>query len=367
MRLSLAMIVKDEEQVIERVLSCARSFCDELVVVDTGSTDKTVEIAERLGAKVFHFEWINDFAAARNCSFSHCTGEWIIWLDADDVVPPESQAKIRELMSQPIDESVDRIVCSYDIAFAPDGQCLISMPRERILRRASGGQWEYPIHEAFVQPENTRYMNRLDIRIEHHKPEVYVERSSDRNLLMLEKLIAQGDRSARNLYYYGKELKAHQRPEEAIRAFQEHLEANPEKNATRYQALHQMMLCAMELQQEAQAIQWGLQAIEVDCSRAEAYMELGVIYYRQKAFAGAIPLLHAASTARRPTTGSIQEADYTWRPYHYLSLCYEGLGEYQQAIDAATKALRTIPDKAVVISNIQCFASKLSSQQTPSQ
>jgi glycosyltransferase involved in cell wall biosynthesis len=86
--LSLAMIVRNEGATIERALGCARLFADEMVVVDTGSTDETVAKAEAMGAKVRHFRWADDFAAARNYSFSQCAMDWILWLDGDDVISP---------------------------------------------------------------------------------------------------------------------------------------------------------------------------------------------------------------------------------------------------------------------------------------
>ena len=79
--LSVAMIVRNEGATIERALNCARLFADEMIVVDTGSTDETVAKAEAMGAKVRHFRWVDDFAAARNYSFSQCAMDWIIWPD----------------------------------------------------------------------------------------------------------------------------------------------------------------------------------------------------------------------------------------------------------------------------------------------
>lgn len=357
--LSLAMIVKDEEQILERVLSCARNFCDEMVVVDTGSTDRTVEIAKAMGAKVFHFDWINDFAAARNYSFSQCTGDWVIWLDADDVVPEEAQAKIRALKQEAIDPEVDTITCSYQIAFAPDGTCLSSVPRERIIRRASKGQWESPIHESFIQPENSYYINRLDICIEHRKPAVYVERSSDRNLNMLAGMIEDGDRTPRILYYYGRELRAHERLEESMEAFKRHLEVNTSGDFYQYQALQAIQQMLVELGRDEESLEYGMKAIRVDASRAEAYVDMGVAYYRLGAHTKALPMLVAATVCKKPTAGLVAEADYSWRPWHYLSLCYEGLGELDKAIEAAAKAYPHIPDKAVIRDNIRHFAAKL--------
>ncbi|HLK16120.1 MAG TPA: glycosyltransferase, partial [Fimbriimonadaceae bacterium] len=86
-RISLCMIVRDEERVLRACLESAKPFFHEMIVVDTGSTDGTVEIAKDLGATVFEIEWPDSFAEARNESLKHATGEWIFWLDADDTLP----------------------------------------------------------------------------------------------------------------------------------------------------------------------------------------------------------------------------------------------------------------------------------------
>lgn len=95
-RVSLCMIAKDEEQFIGDCLASVRNLVDEIIVVDTGSSDRTVEIAESFGAKVFHYPWTGDFASARNESLSHATGDWILVLDADEVIPPESHAELKK-------------------------------------------------------------------------------------------------------------------------------------------------------------------------------------------------------------------------------------------------------------------------------
>jgi tetratricopeptide (TPR) repeat protein len=98
-RLSLAMIVRNEEPRLGRCLESVRGLVDEIVVVDTGSTDGTVEVARRHGASVHHFEWCEDFAAARNESIRHATGDWIMWLDADDIFPRENFERVRRAMA----------------------------------------------------------------------------------------------------------------------------------------------------------------------------------------------------------------------------------------------------------------------------
>ena len=82
--LSLSMIEKNEESMLPGCLESVKEVVDEIVIVDTGSSDRTKEIARSFGAKIIDFEWVNDFAAARNESLRNCTGEWILYLDADE-------------------------------------------------------------------------------------------------------------------------------------------------------------------------------------------------------------------------------------------------------------------------------------------
>lgn len=94
--LSLCMIAKNEEEFIGDCLASVKDLVDEIIVVDTGSTDRTIEIAERFGAKIYHFPWVGDFASARNESLKHATGDWILVLDADETIPSEWHAEVRK-------------------------------------------------------------------------------------------------------------------------------------------------------------------------------------------------------------------------------------------------------------------------------
>ena len=96
--LSLAMIVKNEEHFLADALRSAAPFCDELVVVDTGSTDATVAIARSLGARVEHFAWCDDFSAARNASLRACRGQYILVLDADERLEGGDPALLRRAL-----------------------------------------------------------------------------------------------------------------------------------------------------------------------------------------------------------------------------------------------------------------------------
>lgn len=98
--LSLCMIVKNEAKFLPGCLESLRDVCDQMIVVDTGSTDDTVAIARRHGAEVHTFAWCDDFAAARNASIEPATGDWILWVDADERLTPASVAELRNLLVQ---------------------------------------------------------------------------------------------------------------------------------------------------------------------------------------------------------------------------------------------------------------------------
>lgn len=100
MKVSACAIVKNEEKNMPRWLDCVKRLADEIIVVDTGSTDRTVEIARAHGVRLFHFEWINDFAAAKNYALDQATGEWIVFLDADEYFLSEDCPKVREIIQR---------------------------------------------------------------------------------------------------------------------------------------------------------------------------------------------------------------------------------------------------------------------------
>jgi len=98
--ISLCIITKDEEKNIGECLKSAKGLADEIIVTDTGSSDKTIEIAKSYGAKIEHFKWIKDFSAARNYCISKASCRWIIWLDADDRLPENTVEELRRILKK---------------------------------------------------------------------------------------------------------------------------------------------------------------------------------------------------------------------------------------------------------------------------
>ena len=146
------MIVKNEEHNIERALTWAKDIAFEQIVVDTGSTDRTVEIADKMGAKVLHFEWVNDFSAAKNYALEQATGEWIAFLDADEYFPAEDIEKllahIVKIHTDPILKSKHKIIgCSlYNIT--ETGETTSVVEQARIYQNRKELRYVGKIHEA---------------------------------------------------------------------------------------------------------------------------------------------------------------------------------------------------------------------------
>ena len=101
---SLCMIVKNEEEYLGKCLNSIYDIVDEIIIVDTGSTDKTIEIANNFGAKVYYFKWNKNFSEARNESLKYATKDWILILDADDEFYPEDRETLNVLLNSELDE-----------------------------------------------------------------------------------------------------------------------------------------------------------------------------------------------------------------------------------------------------------------------
>ena len=146
-RISQCMIVKNEEANIRQALSWGKRIVWEQIVVDTGSTDKTVEIAEELGAKVFHFPWIEDFSAAKNFAIEQAKGNWIAFLDADEWFPEEEANKLLPLLKELHPNRTIMAVRSKMVHLSQNGTILGAFCQDRIFRNDTHMRYRYRIHE----------------------------------------------------------------------------------------------------------------------------------------------------------------------------------------------------------------------------
>lgn len=198
--ISLCMIVKNEEAILSRCLDTVADLVDEIVIVDTGSTDATKEIAARYTDKIYDFQWIDDFSAARNFAFSKATKEYIYTADADEVISQENRQKFLQLKTSllPEIEIVQMIygnqlqfgtVYNYDEEYRP-----------KLFKRLREFVWQEPIHE-MVRLEPVIYDS--DIVITHMPTSPH----GSRDLKNFRKQTGEGKKLSKRLQnMYAKEL-----------------------------------------------------------------------------------------------------------------------------------------------------------------
>jgi tetratricopeptide (TPR) repeat protein len=185
-KLSLAMIVKNEARCLARCLRSIRAVADEMIVVDTGSTDDTEKIARECGAQVAHFHWINDFAAARNFALDQAGGEWILALDADEHASEPLAGEIKNFIAGP--PQIGRLKIVSD--FRHQGQTLRSSTFvSRLFPR--GARFAGRIHEQIASP-----LPRVNLRGELWHDGYLEVHKSERNVSLLQAELAREPRSA---------------------------------------------------------------------------------------------------------------------------------------------------------------------------
>jgi tetratricopeptide (TPR) repeat protein len=169
LRLSLCMIVRDEQEMLPLCLAAAALAVDEIIIVDTGSTDRTVEIARSFGATVLEREWTGSFSEARNASFDAATGDWLLYLDADEVLVEQDVDRLRALTGHTWREAFYLVETSYT-GEAGDGTGLTHNAL-RVFRNRPGYRFEGRIHEQIAHRLPTYAPGRIEqtsVRVEHY-------------------------------------------------------------------------------------------------------------------------------------------------------------------------------------------------------
>ena len=339
MKWSLAMIARNNEDVIGRTLASVKEFIDEIIVVDTGSTDNTISVAEAHGAKIYNFEWIDDFAAARNYAFSKATGDWIMWLDTGDVVPPESlpawkRLKASKTICDPKSDA-EMIACVLNRAIDDNGVIQSNFVTIRLLKSSANPVWEGAVHECPTTDNDKAYGAEGCVV---NDPINYNFKATDRNLKILERLMSEGDNSPRTLYYHGIELMSLGRLEEAVEAFDRYFSVN-DFRWQYYNALIQQAKCLTGLEDSSRSAEALLQAIYFDPTRAEAFVMLGDSLYAKGEWKRALPFYQATTILEQPMDGSFTETVcYTYLPWERIGVCLIQLGHEKQGISALHEA-----------------------------
>jgi len=223
------MIVKNEEKNIRKALTWGKNIVCEQIVVDTGSTDKTVEIAEEMGAKVFRFKWIDDFSAAKNFAIEQASGNWIAFLDADEYFSEEDTKKILPLLAQLEEErrklKIPLMVRSSLANLDEEGKTTSIATQARLFSNVKSLRYDGSIHETLMIGGNKapRAFEARDVLTVYHtgySEKVYEEtRKLERNTNILKKEVDKNPENYEAWAYLGDSLLANKQMKEAEEAY----------------------------------------------------------------------------------------------------------------------------------------------------
>lgn len=334
---ALCMIVKNEAENLPRLFKSIEGCFDDIHITDTGSNDGTVEVAKKLGATVHHFDWINDFAAARNYSFSHATTDYITWIDGDDVLDSkEGFIKFRDNVMV----LADYWAATYHYSSDASGRPVCSFLRERVVKRSKQFQWKYFVHEGIMPvspsgPITTNLINTWSVVHKRTEADVVKDRSRNLNLFKDRK-----DLDARMKYYYGKELFENGKPIEAVHKLMESMTDPTMEIHDRILAIQYACHAYMACNQFAQAVETAHMGLQVAPNRAEFHVIIADCYLKQNQPVNAIPALSAAKACIRNGVSPIfsDENAYTVYPRNQLARIYFHTGFMEQAKVEAKEA-----------------------------
>lgn len=359
----LALIVKNEEKNLPTLLESIEGAFDQVVLIDTGSTDHTLDIFDEWASEqqihtiVGYYEWNKDFAAARNYADSFLDTNWNVWADADDIIV--GAQNIRSLVEN-LDPSVVALAAGYDYIQHPDtGECICFLKRERVVRKGHG-TWNGRVHEAQqVQGGMIQYVGPELLLWKHNKAMSTVEEvrdvhSTPRNLEILEEWYKDEPNNARVVAYLGTENAARGDHETALRFYNEYMQTNPswpdEKSQVVRKACTSMMALGADPDDVIRSAWSGLDANpdwpDTALTLAEAYLVKGEynnsISWASRVISAGVP----------DTLLIINPLEYTFVPRRIKAQALAAQGNYSGAVAMADEALGCFPDHGLMIESV---------------
>lgn len=317
--ISLCMIVKNEEKNLERCLSSYAPLMDEIIVVDTGSTDRTKEIAARFTDKIYDFKWVDDFSAARNFSFEKATCDYIFSADADEVLDEENREQF-SILKQVLDDEIEIVQMYYGNQFQNgtiyNYDCEL---RPKLFKRLRNFTWIEPIHETV---RTLPVVFDSDIVITHLPEESHTKR----DLAAFERMVLKRMRiSARLHNIYAKELFVSGDEtdfEKAVSFFEESLVDDSRAEDEKLEAVCVLAKAYRMLHMDAKFVKYALLGEIGLCS--ELCYEIGQYFYENSEYAEALRWFTMAKEHTEPILNIRYGEEY---PSQSIEKCRVKLGE----------------------------------------
>lgn len=329
--ISLCMIVKNEERNLNKCLDCISDYVDEIIIVDTGSKDKTKEVASKYTDKVYDFVWVDDFSRARNFSISKATNDWILVLDADEFITYFDKFQVQKFMSRN-EKTIGRIEI---IEVISHNQCTgeIQKVRERIGRLFNSKYYKYEglIHEQVVPMDGIIRKNEyISISVDHvgyTSEEVSRKNKWERNKKLLEKSIEENSNDPYLYYNLGKVHYLTKNYADAIEVFDKAMKFNIDYDVEYVQDLvitYGYSLLSLHKYEEALKI---LKYESYYRSFADFYFLIGLIEMNIANFEEAISYFKKSIGKTEKVVGTS-----SYLSYYNIGVIFEVMGNVGQAL-----------------------------------
>jgi glycosyltransferase involved in cell wall biosynthesis/Flp pilus assembly protein TadD len=349
-RVSLCLIVKNEEANLPACLASAADLVDEVVVVDTGSTDRTRELAAQHGARVVDFPWCDSFAAARNESLRHATGVWIFWMDADDRLDEDNRARLRALFAG-LDDA--NIAYSMKCACLPDpvSGATTVVDHVRLFRNHPDIRWRYRVHEQILPAirQAGGDVRWADVVIHHvgYQDPALRRRKLDRDLRLLDLENAEHPDEPFTLFNLASVYQELGRPADALPLLVRSLERSHPSDSIVRKLYALVAHCHRQLGQPGEALAACRAGREYYPDDAELLFQEGMGRREQGDLAGAeaclVRLVHGDEG---PHFASVEAGLRGYKARHHLAAVYHQRGRRAEAEAEWRRVLDEQPDFA---------------------
>ncbi len=379
--ISVAMIVRNEQHQLENCLKSIRPHVAQIIVVDTGSDDRTIEIAKKYADYVESYTECNDdqnrilrFDLARNRAFSHATQPWVMWIDGDDeVVGAEHLEALVRQYDQERADGPSMVMMKYEYSRDDRGNVTMVHERERLVTPKEHFFWAGWVHEVLI-PKGADMRRSTDlVKIVHHRDGTPKKTEPGRNLRILRaQYEMMGDRDTRHLYYLGMECGNNGFIDEAIKYLALHVDRSGWDDE-RYMAAQLIANHYMNRGDYEKAMEWALKATVIHEDWGEAYFTLAKCCYFMAQRGGDSELRWWQRTVNfaqlglaKPTTQTalfVNPMERDLEIHRYLNLALSKTGDVKGALDSITKALMVHPNDDQLKLNKRVFEDYLAIEE----
>lgn len=343
MKLTVYAIAKNEESCLPLMLESVKDIADEIVVCDTGSTDGTIEIARAYTDKVYSIPWENSFAKARNLALEHCTGDWILSMDCDERLDPETAKQLKSYIES-LPPDIDLVLLTM-VMCKDDGVPFQEFLAERIFRGNKGIRFAGDMHN-WLEVEDSGRVSHPSFKIIHCRgvkpPEIREARARQRlemaEAIFLPKIEANPN-DRRSMFYLAGTYYDSGSIEKSIEWFEKYL-AISDWGEERYQAAFLLAQACMRMNDKAKARRVLSAHLIDNWRRAEAYVMLGQLALTDGDYRQAEWWFKAATLKPQPVDPLFVEPDaHTFEPHLGLWTTYRQIGDNQKAYEHGRMAV----------------------------